>query len=384
MHYSLKHEVTVVRPCDQESMDCGYHAGAVAWAERPPRMAPNESTVYVQFKGERRDGRAMRIPHPGVNNVHDLSLFDAGAVTCVAAACNDGRIHTYAYDGRRGWSKVQQSPRFAGAVPLRLRSDVSWPNGAEYMVVSLSDGWIAAWGANKWKYDQANVGENREVQYSAAWQILEDLADFPRFVFDCGSSVRDSTWIGASGNRVVVFKAELLSQQNNDQLLAGEPRLVPGDGRVSAAAVHHGWRSCCVTGCVEGSLQIWDVRQPAAALHVSRDVLRTQCYPRIRDLGAADHMILGTVGGSINVWDARRLAAPLGCHPSQGGFISAVDFSSMRHSHFSLTGRLLVGTKAGAVEDWQLPALPEEAKGPRPPRFSFHGSSGTPWWGADC
>ena len=27
MHYSLKHEVTVVRPCDQESMDCGYHAG---------------------------------------------------------------------------------------------------------------------------------------------------------------------------------------------------------------------------------------------------------------------------------------------------------------------------------------------------------------------
>ena len=99
-------------------------------------------------------------------------------------------------------------------------------------------------------------------------------------------------------------------------------------------------------------------------------------------------MILGTVGGCVNVWDARRLAAPLGCHPSQGGFISAVDFSRMRqHSDFSLTGRVLVGTEAGAVEEWQLPALPEEAKGPKPPRFSFnsfHGSSGIPWWGADC
>ena len=84
--------------------------------------------------------------------MYDLSLFDGGGVTCVAAACNDERVHTYAYDGRRGWSKVQQSPRFAGARPLRLRNDVSWPNGAEYMVVSLSDGWIAAWGAHKWKY----------------------------------------------------------------------------------------------------------------------------------------------------------------------------------------------------------------------------------------
>ena len=62
----------------------------------------------------------------------------------------------------------------------------------------------------------------------------------------------------------------------------------------------------------EGSLQIWDVRQPAAAVHASREELGIRCYPSIDDLGAADHIILGTVGGCVNVWDARRLAAPLG------------------------------------------------------------------------